>query len=130
MAKRLRPAEVEKTLTVHYPPKAAIARAAQRISGSNNIHKPGSIKSRLGSTASHSGRDSRSFNLITNNSNNNRPTHKSKPSSRSDASTPSNNTDRRHESRRSKDRTSRDDRSGHSNRPKSTVFNRLGETIR
>lgn len=130
MEKRLRPAETEKTLTVHYPPKAAIARAAQRISGSNNIHKAGSIKSRLGSTATHSGRESKSFNLTTNVTNNNRSTYKNKQSHRSSSITPNNNSDRRHESRRSKDRTSRDDRPSQSNRPKSTVFNRLGETIR
>jgi hypothetical protein len=130
MAKRLRPAETEKTLTVHYPPKAAIARAAQRISGSNNVHKTGSIKSRLGSTASHSGREYKSFNLSTNVTNNHRSTYKSKSHNRSSSTTPNDHSDRRRESRRSKERTSRDDRSSHNNRPKSTVFNRLGETIR
>jgi hypothetical protein len=130
MAKRLRPAETEKTLTVHYPPKAAIARAAQRISGSNTINKTGSIKSRLGSTASHSGRESKSFNLTSNATNNNRTTYKSRSLHRNSSTTTNNNSDRGHDIRRPKDGTSREDRSNYSNRPKSTVFNRLGETIR
>lgn len=135
MSKRLRPADSgrvsEKTLTVHYPPRAAIERAARRISSGagGQSQKNGSIKSRLGSTASHSGRGSESFNQTAAVTNNNK--HKQR-NNRGNSTTPSkyapSSSSRRHDSRQSRERgTSSNDTK---RRPKSTVFNRLGESAR
>lgn len=150
MAKRLRPGPpdreaepanrlniTEKTLTVHYPSSAAIARAAQRISTNNNTQATnhdssasrGSIKSRLGSTVSETSSRSRSDISQGNNSYNNHHHRNSNPTSYKDnsgARAKSSGSGR--SSDRSDGRDSNDKRP--TNRPRSTVFSRLGQPAR
>lgn len=149
LAKRLAPAPTErkldlnlseKTLTVHYPSRAAIARAAQRISGSslpsddishNTSTQPVSIKSRLGSARTSSGNktESNSGNTIKIRNDNGIGKHNN---GRSNSRT----TDRDFRSRSSRQSDDHESRGSTSkvqqnhNRPKSTVFSRLGHHTR
>lgn len=155
LAKRLAPATIErrpnldlaeKTLTVHYPSSAAIAKAAQRIAGpdahTNNHQRvaptSSSIKSRLGSVISSGGgkfeSNSGSTIRLTSNSHISKQSHRSSSSSVRPTNRYSVPTGRRFESRHSDhDRNSRDDSSNDrhpSTRLKSTVFSRLGQSAR
>lgn len=133
LAKRLKPLPnerkpklEEKTLTVHYPPTAAIAKAAQRISGgaskvisnqSLSTSKSSSIKSRLGSVSTSTP-----------------ARHTDGYRSKADLRTISKNTpsaSRRHDSSHSRDRLSKSSNNRHAkDKSKSTVFSRLDRSAR
>lgn len=144
IAKRLRPGSSgadtldvgEKTLTVHYPPKSAIIKAQQRISGNaatnnNNGQSTSNIKSRLGGKAgdiTRSGYDAQG---------------RSRTNNSTTAAINSRNLTQQHRSNKQDSRGRHDDsvRFNHksntnsnakqqTNRPKSTVFRRLGEGAR
>lgn len=149
LAKRLRPAPnesgrelnrelSEKTLTVHYPSSSAIARAQQRISGTrvtttNQLNISSSIKSRLGSSTSDSGR---SRSELSSNHNNN--TAKNDNYSRNSNHKHGGNPTRTYNanniislsSNKSRSYSKDSDARRQQSRPRSTVFSRLGEAAR